>query len=448
MTEPSATTTSKAAKTAAASGAVLSLGAALVGQLPASAGPPTPDVTNPGDTGAGTLRDAIDDANAAPGPDTITFAAGLGTITLDSEIVISDELTILGPATVSGGGDSRIFYINTAGAVTISGLTLQDGSATEGGAINVEDVDAFSLQSSTISGSDATSGNGGGILIGAGADLEIIDSTFTGNTASGDGGGAYIHTDEEALVISGSTFAGNTAGDYGGGFMTRHVYDVQVDTTTVSGNTAANNGGGAHFHAHSDTALSVTSSTFSGNTSGEYGGGIFVYDFGYADISHTTVAGNEAAEGGGIWLDSINNESTLSHVLVGDNTAPASPDFGTLDTVTLIANSLVEVDPDPGSIDDQGGNVFGEDAALAPLADNGGPNMTRALGATSPALDGGDPGFAPPPDTDQRGLPRVQGEAIDIGAYEAQPEEPVPPTEPPTEPPAARPATGNPTFTG
>src|SRR6266496_6636905 len=52
-------------------------------------------VTDPGDIGPGTLRDAI--AGALPGA-TINFAAGLDTITLTSgALVIDKDLTISGP---------------------------------------------------------------------------------------------------------------------------------------------------------------------------------------------------------------------------------------------------------------------------------------------------------------------------------------------------------------
>ena len=57
-------------------------------------------VTNLNDAGAGSLRQAVIDANAAPGADTIIFDAGVtGTITLDDGcmIVIGDALTIQGP---------------------------------------------------------------------------------------------------------------------------------------------------------------------------------------------------------------------------------------------------------------------------------------------------------------------------------------------------------------
>ena len=58
------------------------------------------------------------------------------------------------------------------------------------------------------------------------------------------------------------------------------------------------------------------------------------------------------------------------------------------------------------------------DPLLAPLADNGGPTLTHALLAGSPAIDTGDNFFGLP--TDQRGSPRVSGVATDIGAFELQ----------------------------
>jgi hypothetical protein len=54
------------------------------------------------------------------------------------------------------------------------------------------------------------------------------------------------------------------------------------------------------------------------------------------------------------------------------------------------------------------------DPQLGPLAANGGPTLTRAPAAGSPAIDHGCPA------TDQRGVPRPQGPACDIGAVEVQ----------------------------
>ena len=59
------------------------------------------------------------------------------------------------------------------------------------------------------------------------------------------------------------------------------------------------------------------------------------------------------------------------------------------------------------------------DAGLGPLADNGGPTLTHALLAGSPAIDAADDGVCPA--TDQRGVVRPQGMGCDVGAYEYVP---------------------------
>ena len=447
MREPSLSSSTKAVRTAAAGGAVMTLGAALVGVAnPAAGGPPAAIVTDEGDSGPGTLRQAIEDANAAAGPDIVTFDPGLGTIELDSQIEITDEVLINGPVTISGGGDSRIFYINTDGRVSLSVLTLQDGSADQGGAVWVYDVDLFVLGEVTITGSDATDGNGGGLLVTGGSDIEFHQSRFSGNTASSNGGGAYIHTDDQVVVVSHSTFDDNDAGGNGGGLMTHHVYDVAVDISTFSNNTAEHSGGGAYLGAEGGN-LRITSTTVSGNDALDGGGGgLFAYGFDYIEIAHSTIADNEARTYGGGAAIYEADEVTIDHTLIGGNSAPDYADLAVYDTdVVTVMNSLVQADVGPAPFQDAGRNVLGEDPGLAALANNGGLTRTHALTATSPAIDGGDPGFIGPPFVDQRGEPRVEGEAIDIGAYEAKPEDPTPRS---AEPPAAQPAEGTPTFTG
>jgi hypothetical protein len=59
------------------------------------------------------------------------------------------------------------------------------------------------------------------------------------------------------------------------------------------------------------------------------------------------------------------------------------------------------------------------DVGLGPLADNGGPTLTHALLAGSPAIDAADDAICPA--TDQRGTVRPQGAACDVGAYEFVP---------------------------
>ena len=60
--------------------------------------PATFTVSNLLDSGPGSLRQAILDANASSGADTVGFSSGVGgTITLTSQLAITDDLTIRGP---------------------------------------------------------------------------------------------------------------------------------------------------------------------------------------------------------------------------------------------------------------------------------------------------------------------------------------------------------------
>src|SRR5262249_15128873 len=99
--------------------------------------PSTFTVHNLSDSGPGSLRQAVLDANAHPGADTIRFAHGLhGTIALTGgELSVTGDLTIAGPGanrlTVSGSHASRIFHISGSSTdVTIRDLTIADGVAT------------------------------------------------------------------------------------------------------------------------------------------------------------------------------------------------------------------------------------------------------------------------------------------------------------------------------
>jgi len=66
------------------------------------------------------------------------------------------------------------------------------------------------------------------------------------------------------------------------------------------------------------------------------------------------------------------------------------------------------------------GNLTGGDPMLGALADNGGATLTILPLAGSPLINAGNPAAAGAPTTDQRGLARISGPRIDIGAVEVQ----------------------------
>src|SRR5438034_4775390 len=87
-------------------------------------------VTNTNDSGAGSLRQAIADANVG---DTIDFGV-TGTITLTTgELLVDKSITINGPGsdslTVDCNLASRGFYVSSGVTATIAGLTITNGNA-------------------------------------------------------------------------------------------------------------------------------------------------------------------------------------------------------------------------------------------------------------------------------------------------------------------------------
>src|SRR5213083_1045373 len=86
-------------------------------------------VTNTDDSGPGSLRQALADANDG---NTTNFAV-TGTIGLTSgELLVDKSITISGPGAptlaVNGNAESRVFHIGTGTTVTIAGLTITNGN--------------------------------------------------------------------------------------------------------------------------------------------------------------------------------------------------------------------------------------------------------------------------------------------------------------------------------
>src|SRR4029077_509022 len=171
-------------------------------------------VTNTNDTGPNSLRQAL--ANANDG-DTINFAV-TGTIGLTSgELLVAKSVTISGPGTatltVDGNATSRVFHIGPGKTVSISGLTLTNGSVgfENGGGI-LNDHAILTMDSCAVQNSYALSSHGGGIDndgSGGGAALTILNSTVSLNRAAYSGGG--IHNEDGTVTIMNSTIDGNGA---------------------------------------------------------------------------------------------------------------------------------------------------------------------------------------------------------------------------------------------
>src|SRR5262245_2172625 len=166
-------------------------------------------VTNANNSGAGSLRQAILDANANPDADTITFDptffATPRTVTLTSgSLDVTESVTITGPGasrlTVSGNNASRVFNIANANStltVSLSGLTVSGGMVNNGdGAGIFISNESVTITDSVITGNTIPGTNqsysGGGVATAGGGSLTIRNTTVSGNTSSGRGAGIYV----------------------------------------------------------------------------------------------------------------------------------------------------------------------------------------------------------------------------------------------------------------
>ncbi|MCA9226760.1 MAG: hypothetical protein KDA47_14155, partial [Planctomycetales bacterium] len=255
--------------------------------------------------------------------------------------------------------------------------------------------------------------NGGGLHISGTGDVTFNQSRIRGNTADSEGGGLW-NSGAGTLMVSESTVSGNQATFGGGVFQDGSGGTTTISASTISGNTASGNTGmpgGGGVMSEGGT-LNVTTSTISGNNSSGAGGGLLVLG-GTATIASSTIANNMAGgNGGGVRVDG--GTATATNTIIATNSATGSgPDIsGTLNSgdYNLIGNTSGAT-----ITGTTGNNVTGVDPMLGPLTDNGGPTRTHALLTGSPAIDAGtNAGLS----TDQRGVPRPQGNDFDIGAFE------------------------------
>ncbi len=346
-------------------------------------------VTTTNDGGAGSLRQAIIDANALAGQDTITLGAGVYTFTvfgqeedgaLSGDLDIHDDLVITGAGadvtTIDAASLDRVFDI-WSGTVTITGVTITGGDASDslgaGGAFYVENSASLTLSEVIVTNNSADDAGGG--IANSGL-LTLTNVEISNNTAYSGGGLDNIGS----ATVSNSTFSNNNA-TFGGGIRNDGFSaDLTLTNVTISGNTATNRGGGLLNNR-------------------------------IATLVNVTIADNQAGQDGGVYA--AGGTTSLKNSIVAGNTllnGTTPSDFGgsvSSQGFNLVGNTS-------GSFGWVGSDQQNVDPLLGTLADNGGFTQTHALLASSTAIDAGTASGAP--SIDQRGV--IRDSNVDIGAYE------------------------------
>ncbi len=360
------------------------------------------------------------------------YYSGNGTANITDADISGNSTT---NSSVSGGGiyanNGTVNLTNTTvtnntsnltGGIAFSGdaLNITSGSINNNtnGGINVYNAANLTLSGSTIDGNTSTN-HGAGLYL-ATTSSSISSSVISNNSSSYDnanGGGIYFYSGK--LTIENSAITGNDLPGsltYGGGIAILPSAALTLTGSTVNGNTA-NNGGGIY----SAGAGVIINSTLSGNTASGVGGGLIISE-GTTILMNDTISANQGYLDAGV---SVNSSNTLrvKNSLIAENTSSYTGNGDCGGPLTSLGYNLVGAFTCSGMTNGVNGDLIGTYAAplnprIGALANNGGSTQTHALLQGSPAINTGDPNNANCPSTDQRGGARPIYSRCDIGAYE------------------------------
>ncbi|MBL8329715.1 MAG: hypothetical protein JNJ71_12750 [Rubrivivax sp.] len=227
---------------------VLGLGAScLLITLAAPAVAETFVVSSLADSGPGSLRQAVAQANANPGLDLIRFGVS-GTIELQTPLDVADDLRIDGGnqrVVISGGDRSTLIVQSDAGKwLELMRLSFARASYSQstGGAIHAKGT--LRLVETLFTDNVAPVG---GAVFSNGPRLVIVNSTFASNRALSWGGAVAVGPSTEAIIVS-TTFVANDAAQFGGTVFQNPIFpgsnytgSMVLRNTLISGVAAQGN---------------------------------------------------------------------------------------------------------------------------------------------------------------------------------------------------------------
>jgi len=387
-------------------------------------------------TASGTLSGECMAGEPHPTIDNIIFSIEIlpAIFAVESALQVNESVHISGPhkdlVTISGIGMDRVMEItgSLGEQFILSDLTITGGYAPAGAPpVSVGGGIMISLSQASVHIErlrfeyNNAEYAGGALAIGYGGsqnnETTIIQTEFFNNSSIGSatqvngnhgGGGAVYISGYQTVNIKQSTFADNNAlssaaplptGDGMGGAI------WMLSSTSLA-----------------TSSLEIDSSTFDGNSANGVGGAIsiggpgFPADYSLVNIKHTTITTNTADAnqsdtgdaGGGIFCSASAAINIFNNVIAKNNDLSTSKRNNLSGYFNTYGHNFINGNQGISATFPIGipnvNNDFVTPAAgapdLAPLADNGGPTLTRAIDTGSPLIDQGKCGNAT---FDQRG---------------------------------------------
>lgn len=335
----------------------------------------------------------------------------------------------------------------SSGVLELARNHFDDNQAGTGGGAIWQQGGRIDLEGSQLQANITSNGRGGGLHLRDGARAVLHANQWLGNRSDSDNGGALFISEGSHAEVRESTFYNNRASQFAGAID--NFGRLQLRSSTLRENyadkaAALSNGTGARAE--------VDSCLFVANQASQFAGAIA--NFAVLELINTTLSDNQATFGGAILSGNNATRTKIAHSTIVANRAPqggAGILHGQGDTTlsySIVLGNLsqaltgdcVHTNDSPSQVTSLGHNVLGRgggctgvasdttlparalfEEILSPLADNGGSTYSHALLSGSPALDAGAQADNHPP-FDQRGegFLRLSGQALDIGAFEAE----------------------------
>ncbi|NQZ59846.1 MAG: DUF4347 domain-containing protein, partial [Lentisphaeraceae bacterium] len=365
------------------------------------------------------LQTAINGANAG---DTLYYDSATdinvvhsGAVTISKSLTIENRGT--GKISFDGQNSNRLFEITGSAVVDFDNLTFTKANNS---AIVASGTSSVTINNSILTAN--TSPNGGGAIYLSDTATLIVNNTILTENSSSQGGALYL-SNTATLIVNNSDITSNTATGKGGALYIFGASTVTITDTSLSNNSAGDTGGA--IYSDSDATINLVNSTLEDLDSSN--GSLLYLRGSTINLTNTTLVGsNDAA-----LIDLDRTNFTINNSTLYAQSGQKSLVWKWKSPTGTITNSIIKGQIDSkiaatatytwysegtlagdGNIDGtQAGTEVG-DLNIGPLADNGGPVKTMALGTDSIAIDAGEGTTG----KDARGTDIVG--TRDIGAYE------------------------------